>query len=332
MSTTAQRKDISDPQVIQDFANTIALPYRLDYLYLLTVSDIRSTNPTLLTAWKSSLLVELFKSTSNYLQDQETLSISTQELLQEKKESVIVQLKEHNIPEAFYTAFWGNMKQQYLIQQTVNLQAWHMKEIYHAEKKKTVIRIREAAKGTSTQLFIYTKDKDALFPKICAALEQMQLNIVAAHLATGLNGYALDTIIFLNSEGKPVTLESDRKVILKTIKRSLKDKSFNMDESHYRIPRQLQYFDTPTKVHFSQNNSNKQTVLTLHTADNPGLLSRVSEVFYKKGVVVHNARIATLGEQAEDIFYLTTLGNQQITDKDMQKDISDAIKETLEQD
>ncbi|WP_158278898.1 [protein-PII] uridylyltransferase [Leucothrix arctica] len=331
MSTTAQRKDISDPEVIQKFADIIALPHRLDHLYLLTVSDIRSTNPTLLTAWKSSLLVELFKSTSNCLKQQETLSISTQELLQEKKESVLGLLANDDVPEEYCSEFWTNMRQEYLIQQPVNIQAWHIKELKRAEKKKTVIRIREAAKGTSTQLFIYTKDKDVLFPKICAVLEQMQLNIVAAYLATGNDGFALDTIIFLNSKGKPVSLKSDQEVILKTIKRSLKKKNFDIDDGHYRVPRQLQYFDTPTTVHFSQGNANKQTILTLQAADTPGLLSRVSKVFHTKGIVVHNARIATLGEQAEDIFYITTLVNQPITDKNMQKDIRDAIKETLQQ-
>jgi [protein-PII] uridylyltransferase len=331
MSTTAQRKDISDPVVIQDFADIIALPHRLDYLYLLTVNDIRSTNPTLLTAWKSSLLVELFNATSNCLRQQETLSTSTQELLQQKKASVFGLLKTSDVTEEFCTDFWDNMRSEYLIQHPDSIQAWHIKELKLAEKKKTIVRIREAAKGTSTQLFIYTKDKDALFPRICAALEQMQLNIVAAYLATGNNGYALNTLIFLNSEGKPVSLQSDQEAILRTIKKSLKKKHFDINDGHYRVPRQLQYFDTPTTVRFSQGNTNKQTVLTLHAADTPGLLSRISEVFHSKGVVVHSARIATLGEQAEDIFYITTLVNQPITDKSMQKDISDAIKETLQQ-
>ena len=333
MSTTAQRKDISDPEVIQTFADTIALPHRLDYLYLLTVSDIRSTNPTLLTDWKSSLLLELYKSTNNYLQHQETLLTSTQELLLDKKESVIAQLDGDDVSEQYCAKFWENMGQEYLIQQPGAIQAWHMSEIKPAAKENnTIIRIRQDAKHASTQLFIYTKDRVDLFPKICSALEQMQLDIVAAYLAVGSDGYALDTIVFLNSEGKSVSLESDRQIILETIERSLQVEHFDVESNHYRAPRQLQYFDTPTTVRFSQNRTNNQTVLTLHAADTPGLLSRVSQVFSNKGIVVHGARIATLGEQAEDIFYLTTLVNQPITDKKMQKDISDAIKEALEQD
>ncbi|RVU83354.1 [protein-PII] uridylyltransferase [Leucothrix sargassi] len=331
MSTTAQRKDISDPEVIQEFANTIALPYRLDYLYLLTVSDIRSTNPTLLTAWKSSLLVELYNTTSNYLQHQETLLTSTQELLEEKKAAVIALVENDSISAEDCEAFWANMNQEYLIQQPSSVQAWHIKEIKKATESGTIIRIREDAKRTSTQLFIYTQDKESLFPKICAALEQKQLDIVAAYLSTGLNGYALDTIIFLNHEGKSVRLESDRQEILDAIARDLDEKEFNLDNKHYRAPRQLQYFDTPTKVRFSLDTTNQQTILTLQAADEPGLLSRVSQVFYEKGIIVHGARIATLGEQAEDIFYITTLVNQPILDKNMQKDIKDAIKEALEQ-
>lgn len=329
MSTTAQRKDISDPEIVKDFANTVGIQQRLDYLYLLTVSDIRSTNPTLLTDWKNSLLRDLYKSTRNYLQHEETPNPSTQKLLEKKKNSVVNQLLEQGISRQECEQFWSRMNPEYLLQHPIDLLVWHIEEIRQTPSDIPIVRMKQDERHSASQVFIYAKDQNSLFTRICSSLEQMQLNIVAANLAERQPDYTLDTLTFLNTQGKPVSILSDQQTILKTIKRAITSNSFEVNPSSYRIPRQLKYFDIPTRVVFSQNETKQQTVLTLYTSDCPGLLTRISEVFYNEDLVVHSARISTLGEQAEDIFYLTDNENQPITDTERQDKISETLKKKL---
>jgi [protein-PII] uridylyltransferase len=331
MSTTAQRKDISDPKVIQEFADTVALQSRLDYLYLLTICDIRSTNPTLLTDWKNALLRELYQSTRNYLQQSESASPSAHDLLIEKKNSAIKQLAEIEISAEDCQAFWNGMSTEYLLQHPVDLLVWHIAEIHQANTTKPIIRLKQDEKRSSTQVFIFAKTKKTLFTRIASSLEQMHMNIVAANLATNDDGYSLDTLTFLNTEGKPVTVLSDQQTILRTINKNLLSETFTTNPSHYRVPRKLKYFDTPTRVTFGQNETKKQTVLTLYTSDFPGLLTRISQVFYNEKLLIHSARISTLGEEVEDIFYITTLDNQQITDEQKQQQIRESLQERMQQ-
>ena len=329
MSTTAQRKDISDPDIIKDFANTVAIQQRLDYLYLLTVCDIRSTNPTLLTDWKNALLRELYKSTRNYLQQEETPNPSTQELLEKRKNSAANQLVDHGISREECDEFWSQMNPEYLLQHPVDLLIWHIEEIHQTPNVTPIVRMKQDERLSSSQVFIYAKDESSLFTRICSSLEQMQLNIVAANLAERNTGHVLVTLTFLDSNGKRVTVPSDQKNILKAIKRTITSEKFSVNDRNYRIPRQLKYFDITTRMTFTQNLSRGQTVLTLYTSDCPGLLTRISEVFYNEGLVVQSARISTLGEEAEDIFYLTDTENRPITDTDRQESIRELLTEKL---
>ena len=331
MSTTAQRKDISDPDIIKEFANTVAIQQRLDYLYLLTICDIRSTNPTLLTDWKNALLRELYKSTRSHLQQDETPNPTTKELLEEKKNSAARQLLLQEISREECETFWSEMNEEYLLQHSVDELVWHIEEIHQTPNDTPIVRMKQDEKLSSSQVFIYAQDESSLFTRICSSLEQMQLNIVAADLAERNNGHALDTLTFLDANGKRVTVLSDQQTILKTIKRTITSKDFSVNDRNYRIPRQLKYFDTPTRVTFTQNEARGQTVLTLYTSDCPGLLTRISEVFYNEGLVVQGARISTLGEEAEDIFYLTDTENNPITDIERQESIRKLLKDKLQQ-
>ena len=330
MSTTAQRQDISDPDVIENFANFVGIQHRLDYLYLLTVCDIRSTNPTLLTDWKNSLLQELYKSTRSYLQQASAASPSVTELITERKNSVVSQLEAQGFSREICEKFWSGMSTEYPLQYSLDVLIWHIRETHNA-KDEPVIRIKQDERRSSSQVFIYTKHRESLFTRVCSALEQMQINIVAAGLTINTDGYALDTLTFLNASGKPVTVDSDQTAILRTIQKNILNDNFEVTPFYYRIPRKLKHFNVPTRVTFKQDETKGQTVLTLYTSDCPGLLTRISQVFYSEGLIIHGARISTLGEEAEDIFYLTNRNNQAITDVDRQARIRQTLIEKLHQ-
>lgn len=330
MSTTAQRQDISDPEIIERFSDFVGIQHRLDYLYLLTICDIRSTNPTLLTDWKNSLLQDLYKSTRSHLQQSSATSPTATELISERKSSVTHQLEAQGISRAVCETFWASMPPEYPLQYSLDVLIWHIREIHQAQDEP-VIRIKRDERRSSSQVFIYTKYIDSLFTRVCSALEQMQINIVAADLNVNADGYALDTLTFLNSNGKPVTVGSDQAAILKTTKKNILSDKFEITPFYYRMPRKLKYFKVPTRVIFKQDEAKGQTVLTLYTSDCPGLLTRISQVFYSEGLIIHGARISTLGEEAEDIFYLTTRNNQPILDTDRQERVRQTLIEKLQQ-
>lgn len=330
MSTTAQRQDISDPEVIEKFADFVGIQHRLDYLYLLTICDIRSTNPTLLTDWKNSLLLELYKSTRSYLQQTSTASPTATELTTERKNSVISQLEPQGISREVCEIFWASLPREYPLQYGLDVLVWHIRETHQASGEP-VIRIKQDERRSSSQVFIYTKHKDSLFTSVCSALEQLQINIVAAGLTSNTQGYSLDTLTILNSASKPVTIDSDQSAIIRTIKRNILTEKSEITPFYYRIPRKLKYFDIPTRVTFRQEEASGQTILTLYTSDCPGLLTRISQAFYSEGLVIHGARISTLGEEAEDIFNVTTKNNQAITDPDRQERIRQNLIEKLQQ-
>ena len=308
----------------------MGIQHRLDYLYLLTVCDIRRTNPTLLTDWKNSLLQDLYKSTRNFLQESSSTSPTATELLNERKNSVISQLEPQGISRETCEAFWADMPSEYPLQYGLDVLVWHIREIHNAQDEP-VVRIKQDERRSSSQVFIYTKHKDSLFTSVCSGLEQLQINIVAAGLTNNSRGYSLDTLTILNSAGKPVLIDSDKSAILRTIKKNILTESYEVTPFYYRMPRKLKYFDVPTRVVFRQEEARGQTILTLYTSDCPGLLTRISQVFYSEGLIIHGARISTLGEEAEDIFYVTTRNNQPITASDRQDRIREALIEKLEQ-
>ncbi|MGB1310930.1 MAG: [protein-PII] uridylyltransferase [Leucothrix sp.] len=330
MSTTAQRQDISDPDVIERFSELVGIQNRLDYLYLLTVCDIRSTNPTLLTDWKNALLQDLYKSTRSYLQQSTARSPTITELITERKNSAANQLIQHGINRVDCDAFWASMPEEYPLQYSMDVLTWHIREL-HRSHDAPIVRIKQDERRSSSLVFIYTQYSDTLFTRVCSALEQMQINIVTAGLVTNHNGYALDTLTLLNTSGKAITLDSDQTTIVQTIRKNILNDNFNITPFYYRIPRKLKYFDVPTRVSFKQDETRGQTILTLYTADCPGLLTRISQVFYSEGLTIHSARIATLGEEAEDIFYLTNHNQQAITSVQQQARIQQALTEKLQQ-
>ncbi len=333
MSSIAQRKDINDPEVIQDFTDLVVVQSRLDYLYLLTICDIKGTNPTLLNSWKHSLLKELYRATKKQLKSQRSANKNSIDLIEQKKKAVTIKLLSTNTAnQQQIDAFWKRFDNNYILQHTVESLLWQLTEILNHADEQPLIRIIADEKNKSSVLFIYTKDQKNLFIKITSALEQQHLNIVAARISSSRDGYILDTLNILDSNNKMLSLKGDQDQLILMLQHHLSSKEFNIDFQHHRTPRQLKHFNTPTRVDFEQDEKHQQTIITIYTADRPGLLTQISEVFVDQNLSIHDAKIATLGETAEDIFHVTSLekdphGNSQkmIENDEEQEKIRNAI-------
>ncbi len=333
LSSVAQRKDLSDPEVIKEVADELLTQERLDYLYLLTICDIRGTNPTLLNSWKHSLLKDLYRATRAYLQNGALDIESSKKLIQQKKDGVIEQLLKKGIDDKTCHAFWQRFGNHYILQHSIEALAWHIREAGEnsvASSNTNVVKIRNDNEKNSSLLFIFAKDQSDIFIRITAAIEQRQLSVVAARITSSNDGYVLDTFNVLTNDGTPLTDETDKEQLILSIEKNLQQVEMSYSFNQHLQPRQLKHFDTPTKVIFDWDETRNQTVIAIRTADRAGLLTRIAKVFNEQGLVIHGARISTLGEIAEDIFRVTTLGNKGIDDQDKQAEIRTALEESLE--
>jgi [protein-PII] uridylyltransferase len=311
MSSTAQRKDISDPQVIAAFAATVGDQAHLDYLYLLTVADIRGTNPTLWNSWKDSLLTELYKSTKRALRRGLEHVIDSSERITGVKQQASALLKQHALDDASIEKLWHELGDDYFLRHSADEIAWHSQAISHCSPMGLpLVLVRQQAPRGGTEIFIYTYDQDHLFATTTQALDQLGLTIVDARIITSHNGFTLDTYIVLEASGEPIANAYRIQEILDTLKQHLGQGGEKRGHVSRRPSRRLKFFPTPTEITFSDDTRNQRTVMELITADRPGLLSRIGQAFMECGIRLQNAKIATFGARAEDVFFVTDKNNQ----------------------
>ncbi len=331
MSMTAQRKDISLPEVIHEFAKLVGDQSHLNYLYLLTVADIMSTNPELYNNWRESLLRELYISTSSALRRGLTNIIDEAGLIQQTKEIALNKLKPENIHHMKIKATWKHLSDDYFLRFSPDEVVWHTKVVFSSNADSDpVIAIRKTTNRGGSEFFIYAKDRINMFGQICATFEQLGLEIIDARIVTTDAGFALNSYLIVDANGEPIEEPKRKKRIIEQLSKAISNPEEAVPTKTHRISRQLKSFSTPTTINFSQDEKTNTTVIELYTADHPGLLSRVGRAFSDCHIFLINAKIITIGERAEDIFYVTDKDGKQIVDDDTQKKIHAALEKHID--
>ncbi len=306
MSTTAQRQDISDPEVVNCFAELVGDQMHLDYLYLLTVADIRATNPGIWNSWKDALLRELYNAARQALRRTPQQVVDKAELLAETQAAALALLPEFTENDAAIRRLWDEVGEDYFRRHSPDEIAWHTRAILKSRPEDLpLVLIRELTHRGGTEIFIYTRDADALFAKATATLDQLGLTIVDARIITSDTGTVLDTFMVLEEDGQTISDEHRVHEIALALKQSLADTERHPEQVSRRARRQLQHFIVPPEVNFREDAANSRTVMEVVTRDRPGLLSRIAGAMTSCGIRLQNAKIATYGERAEDIFFLT---------------------------
>jgi [protein-PII] uridylyltransferase len=314
MSSTAQHKDISDPDVISEFTHKVADAVRLDYLYLLTVADIRGTNPTLWNGWKDALLVDLYRSTRRMLGRGPDAPVNKDEQIGETRAAALALLQDLDTDRV--EARWGAVDDEYFLRHSPDEIAWQMRQILAARPEDLpLIKVREETGRGGTEIFLYTHDQDHLFALTTAALDQLGLNILNARIITTRDGYTLDTYIVLDENGNTVHSPRGIQEIIATVRARLARRDLGTARASRRPARQLRHFMIPTQVAFGDDIRHRYTIVELTTVDRPGLLAQVGQAFVQCGVKVQNAKIATFGERVEDVFFITDKDNKPLRDE-----------------
>lgn len=331
MSTTAQRKDISEPEVIHDFATQVGNQNRLNYLYLLTVADIRATSPTVWNSWKDALLAELYESTRQALRRGLANPIGQQELIQATQEEALHLLQGEGFVEEAVRGFWERLGNEYFLRYSAGEIAWHTQVILdHDPAAGPLILIRENSERGGTEIFIYTLIGAHQFTSTTAALDQLGLNIVDARIVSSTDGHTLDSYIVLEESGEPIQNRYRLQEIEDALLQRISHPEAAPRHIHRHIARQLKHFAIPTQVQFQDDPYNPRTIMEVVTWDRPGLLSQIAGAFANCGVRLQNAKIATFGERVEDIFFITDEHNQPLSDEKQRACLRETIIKALE--
>ena len=305
LSITAQKKDISDPDIIHDFARRVGDQAHLDYLYVLTVADVRGTNPKLWNAWKARLFEEFYERTKRALRRGLETPVDQEELIRETQEQARAQMPD--VPADLISQVWAQWTEAYFLRYTPEEIAWQTALLAdrHPRDDAPLVAIRQLTDRGGTAVFTYAPRLLRSFARTTAVLDQMGLNVVDARLITSANGFSLETYVVLEDNGAVIADAARIREIEQGLWRNLRQPEDSPATVTRRAPRQVRMFSTPTQVNFSIDNRNGRTILELIAADRPGLLSEVGKVFRTERVAINGAKIMTVGERAEDVFYIS---------------------------
>jgi [protein-PII] uridylyltransferase len=335
MSMTAQKKDLSDPDVIYDFAQKMGDVTHLDYLYALTVADICATNPTLWNSWRASLLRQLYQETKRALRRGLGNPIDKKERIDEVRATAHDLLIQEQVDDNAAHAIWNQLSDDYFLRENPEDIAWHTKAILEHQYTGSPLVLIKKTQGTqfigATQIVIYTRDMPNLFAASVAILDQLNLSVLDARIITAGEHFSLDTYFVLDEDNQPIQDENRLHYIQHVLVTALSQPDNFPAIVQRRIPRQLHHFAIKTQVIISNDIANQHTIVEVITLDRPGLLARIGRLFMQAGVKLQSARILTLGERAEDVFFITDKDNKPISDPDTCKNLEDLLREQLDQ-
>ena len=304
MSSTAQKQDISDPDVIAAFAATVGDERHLTALYLLTVADIRATSPKVWNSWKGQLLESLYHQTRRLL-NSGGAAPKRQGIIQEHQEEAIRLLRYHAIPDNAQEPLWRQLDTAYFIRHSSDEIAWHARALhYRTAPEQPVVKARLNRHGEGIEVMVYTRDQRDLFARMAGFFSRAGYNIMDAKIHTTQHGYALDSFMLLDLSGR----DSDRDMISyieHELTECLLREGAPEAPASGRLSRQVRHFPIQPQVTIQADEKGSHFVLSVSAADRPGLLYTVATTLAAHGANLHTAKIATLGERVEDTFMIT---------------------------
>jgi len=303
MSATAQKQDISDPDVVHAFAGRVATERRLAALYLLTVADIRGTSPKVWNAWKAKLLEDLFHLARRLLVGQ---GASLEGSVQARQEEALAKLRLYALPDDAHRKFWAQLDTAYFLRHDPQEIAWHTRLLYYSFDSRTpMVKARLSPAGEGLQVMVYVPDQKELFARICGFFESISYDIHQAKVYTTRGNYALDTFQVQD----PDNLNPQYRDIMSYIEYELAERLLNKSSlpplPRPRLDRQLRHFPLSPEVNIQPDDRGAYQVLSVIAGDRPGLLSRIARVLTAYDINLHNAKINTLGARAEDVFLVS---------------------------
>lgn len=322
MSMTAQRKDISDPDIIQDFAENVRSLSRLDYLYLLTISDIRATNPKQWNSWKDNLLIELYNRTAALLHKGLESGIDRPEFIQLNQTDALRMLDLKGISSYQTQDIWKHLNDEYFLRHTPGEIVWHTQLIFNFKNGiQPLVKSRVNNQNDSVELFVYTPSKEGIFATVVNSVGQLGLNIVSAEVVNCKNNYALETFKIISDNYTLDVLGHSVYEMIPDLCKKLSGEINKYIDSSLSTPRTHKHFDVPTSITFEETSAPDAVRIHIDTVDRRGLLATIARAFIDCDIDILSAKISTAGEKAVDYF--------DIRHKDAGKKLDNTLQQQL---
>lgn len=301
MSNTAQKKDLSDVEVLKEFAALVKTPRNLTALYLLTVADIRGTSPKVWNAWKGKLLEDLYRLTLKHLGGE---APNRRQMLAEQQAEARRILRLYALSDDVQDKLWTQLDVSYFLRQGPSDIAWHTRHLYwRVDTDQPIVKARLSPIGEGLELLVYTRDEMDLFARICGYFDSKNLSILDAKIHTTSHGYALDSFLIQHDSHHEFYRET-----LSLLEAELQDRLIKRQPLEApvfgRMSRQSRHFPVRPSVDLKPDEKGNQYLLTVSATDRTGLLYSITRLLAQYKVNVQTAKIMTLGERAEDSFLL----------------------------
>jgi [protein-PII] uridylyltransferase len=300
LSATAQKQDMSDPDVIASFAAKIKNDRYLVALYLLTVADVRGTSPKIWNAWKARLIENLYHATRRFLRDGKT----TNHLADIHNQAATI-LSLYAIAAESYQMLWAQLDDNYFLDHEAQEIAWHARLLaFKVNTVTPIVKARLSRAGEGLQVMVYCLDQHGLFARICDFFARMNFTIVEAKIHTTQHGYALNSFQIMEATRGSMAYRDIMNYIEFELGQQILNARPITPVVMGRVNRQLRHFPIDTEVVIKPD-SKGMHVLSLVTGDRPGLLARIALILEEHDVTLHRAKINTLGSRAEDVFWIS---------------------------
>jgi [protein-PII] uridylyltransferase len=315
MSSTAFKRDLADPKTIEDFVHQVQSPERLRLLLILTVVDIRAVGPAVWNDWKRMLLRSLFEAAEERLRLGHKQHGRT-ELVRARQDELAQAL---GWKASAIRAHARRLPDSYWLAEPLAWQVANARQVAEAEARigdaAPSIVIDDDTDSGATRVSVFTPDRQGLFYRICAGLAAAGANIIDARIHTTSDAMALDNLLVLDGRGKAYGDRRLRARLAKSVVAALTAEQPPVPAPS--VPeRGSGAFTVAPLVAIADRASTRTTVVEVNARDRPALLAALTAAIHDCGHRIHSAHIATYGERAVDVFYLTRSDGRKLNAQD----------------
>ena len=327
MSDMAQKRDISDPRTVRDFAKAVQSVKRLNLLTVLTVCDIRSVGPDTWNNWKATLIRQLYAETKAIL-EQGAEALNRENRMTEAKKALRKKLSEWDNKDIkietgrHYPPYWQGFQ--------VDAQFAFAKLLRNLGADEIKIELTPDTDRDATRICFALSDHPGIFSRLAGALALVGANVVDARSYTSKDGFATAAFWIQDGDGSPYNqarFSRLRRMIEKTLSGEVITREAIKERDKFK--KREKAFKVPTSITFDNEGSEIYTIIEVDTRDRPGLLFDLTRTLANMNVYIASAVIATYGEQVVDSFYVKDMFGLKFHSESKQKKLEQNLRQAI---